>query len=545
MKNYISFHQGHDANIAFNWNGKYYAIQAEKVGGKRYQAMATHKPFIWENLVKEIDKIVGDGKFDVLIRPVSSYSYKTKGGRAGARVLDEIKWKYLKEDGLVIQSCLHHMAHAYTALYCSPYDEALVVTIDGGGDGEYFTINHGTKKNGIEQLETIDMNLGGWYNAMSRLVGEIDENAMGISLPGKAMGVVARGTVDIDRAQIIKHLQENDILFRASQFAGSKSGVLQNWMSLPQRHRENLNKLFNNKKYDYFYGQEAYDHMADVQWAFENTVFEKIDPWMQKYPDLPLVLAGGCALNVLNNEVLKNYYHPRGIYIPACPADEGLGLGYVLEKTRPNKQVRSHDICPPLRDTDDFSSIYRSKGKKVTNKTICKLLSEGKIIGYVQGNSEYGPRALGFRSIICDPYFEDMRDKINVIKHREWWRPFAPACRKEDADKYFDSANFDNLEYMSFAPMVKEDKRDEVAAIVHVDGSSRLQTVTKDSNPKFYKLLSDWEKYHDKHVLLNTSFNIKGRAILNTLDEAFEVLQTEEMDYLCIENVLYDKKDFV
>ena len=83
-------------------------------------------------LVKEIDKIVGDGKFDVLIRPVSSYSYKTKGGRAGARVLDEIKWKYLKEDGLVIQSCLHHMAHAYTALYCSPYDEALVVTIDGG-----------------------------------------------------------------------------------------------------------------------------------------------------------------------------------------------------------------------------------------------------------------------------------------------------------------------------------------------------------------------------------------------------------------------------
>ena len=108
------------------------------------------------------------------------------------------------------------MAHAYTALYCSPYDEALVVTIDGGGDGEYFTINHGTKKNGIEQLETIDMNLGGWYNAMSRLVGEIDESAMGISLPGKAMGVVARGTVDIDRAQIIKHLQENDILFRLS-----------------------------------------------------------------------------------------------------------------------------------------------------------------------------------------------------------------------------------------------------------------------------------------------------------------------------------------
>ena len=98
---------------------------------------------------------------------------------------------------------------------------------------------------------------------------------------------------------------------------------------------------------------------------------------------------------------------------------------------------------------------------------------------------------------------------------------------------------------MSFAPMVREDKRDEIPAVVHVDGSSRLQTVTKTSNPKFYKLLSDWEKYHGKHVLLNTSFNIKGKAILNTYLEAFEALTTTELDYLCIENVLYDQKDFI
>jgi len=546
MENIISFHQGHDANIAFYWEGKHYAIQMEKIGGKRYQAMATFKKHLWPALCTEIDKIIGEGnKFDKLVRPVASYSYKTKGGRAGQRVIQEIENKYLHKDGVIEISCLHHMAHAYTALYCSPYDEALIVTIDGGGDGEYFTINHGTRKDGIKQLATIDLNLGGWYNAMSRLVAEIPESAMGISLPGKAMGVVARGNIDISRAMKIKEMQESDMLFRPSTFAGKKEIVLKNWGALPTRHKENISLLFNGKKPAYFEGQEGFDHMADAQWAFENTVFEKIDPWMQKYPDIPLCLAGGCALNVLNNEVLKNYYHPRGIYIPPCPADEGLGLGYVLEKTRPAKQIRSHDICPPLRDTDEFSAVFRNKGKKVTNKTICKLLAEGSVIGYVQGNSEYGPRALGFRSIICDPYFDEMRDRINKIKHREWWRPFAPACKKEDAELYFESANFDNLEYMSFAPMVREDRREEVPAITHVDGSSRLQTVTKDSNPKFYKLLSDWEKYHGKHVLLNTSFNIKGQAILNTLDEAFEVLLTEEMDYLCIDNVLYDKKDFV
>tara|TARA_B100001113_G_C21099812_1_gene618236 strand:- start:120 stop:1751 length:1632 start_codon:yes stop_codon:yes gene_type:complete len=542
--NIIAIHQNHDANIALYWKGKHYALQIEKAGGSRYQGLYGHRKDLEDQYFAEIDKIIGEGnKFDIFIQPLVSHFIRNKHGRTAQRVLNELKNRYLKEDGLTKISCTHHMSHAYAAFYTSPYDEAIALTFDGGGDGEYFTINHCNRKTGIKQLSTEWFNLGGWYVAMSRLIEQLSETKMSLSLPGKAMGILARGKVNVERAKAIKSLSEKDPLFRPSAFAGGRNIVLKNWRAIGHRFEE-TKKIFPNG-YQYFDDQEAYDHMADVQWAFEKSVEERLEKVMKEYPKLPLVLAGGCALNVLNNEKLKNKYHPRGVYVPACPSDEGLALGYVLNETRPQKPIQHHNICPTLRDEKDFDPEFKRKGKKVTNKTICKLLAEGKVIGYVQGPSEYGPRALGHRSILCDPYFADMKDRINKIKHREWWRPFAPACRKEDAHLYFESANFDNLEYMSFAPMVREDKRDEIPAVVHVDGSSRLQTVTKTSNPKFYKLLSDWEKYHGKHVLLNTSFNIKGKAILNTYLEAFEALTTTELDYLCIENVLYDQKDFI
>ena len=134
----------------------------------------------------------------------------------------------------------------------------------------------------------------------------------------------------------------------------------------------------------------------------------------------------------------------------------------------------------------------------------------------MQGPSETGPRALGFRSILCDPSYPNMREMLNdKIKHREWFRPFAPVCILKHANKYFDSPTFDNMEFMSFAVDVKEDAKTEIPAIVHVDGSARLQTVTKTSSPHLYRLLNQYTKLTGKHVLLNTSLNIKGSPIVN------------------------------
>ena len=157
----------------------------------------------------------------------------------------------------------------------------------------------------------------------------------------------------------------------------------------------------------------------------------------------------------------------------------------------------------------------------------------------VYGDSEVGPRALGNRSIVCAPNIAAMKDILNSkVKFREWYRPFAPFCKKEDAHKYFESRNFDNLEYMSYAPKVKVDT---LPSITHIDGTARLQTVTEESHPHFYELLTEFGKISETNVLLNTSFNIRGYPILSTIEDSLYALNNTQMDYVVIEDYLFGK----
>ena len=182
----------------------------------------------------------------------------------------------------------------------------------------------------------------------------------------------------------------------------------------------------------------------------------------------------------------------------------------------------------PLLDRDKLNNY---ETKKITKKEIARLIKEGKIIGLIYGDSEVGPRALGNRSIVCDPSIPQMKDILNSkIKHREAYRPFAPVCKKEDAHKYFESNDFENMEYMSFAVKVKVNT---LPSITHVDGTARLQTVTKESHLHLYNLLTEFEKISDTNVLLNTSFNTKGNPILSTISEAVKIL-----DYVIVDDYL-------
>ena len=157
----------------------------------------------------------------------------------------------------------------------------------------------------------------------------------------------------------------------------------------------------------------------------------------------------------------------------------------------------------------------------------------------VYGDSEVGPRALGNRSIVCDPNIADMKDILNSkVKFREWYRPFAPFCKKEEAHKWFETRNFDNLEYMSYAPRVKVDT---LPSITHVDGTARLQVVTEESHSHFYELLTEFGKISETNVLLNTSFNIRGYPILSSIEDALYALNNTEMDYVVIEDYLFGK----
>ena len=197
----------------------------------------------------------------------------------------------------------------------------------------------------------------------------------------------------------------------------------------------------------------------------------------------------------------------------------------------------------PLLDRNKLQSYIDEYGAtKVNKKEIAQLIKDGKILGLVYGDSEVGPRALGNRSIVCDPNIADMKDILNSkVKFREWYRPFAPFCKKEDAHKYFESRNFDNLEYMSYAPMVKKEYREKLPSITHADNTARLQTVTEESHPQFYEILTHFGELSETNVLLNTSFNIRGYPILSTIEDALYALNNTQMDYVIIEDYLFGK----
>jgi len=209
----------------------------------------------------------------------------------------------------------------------------------------------------------------------------------------------------------------------------------------------------------------------------------------------------------------------------------------------PKKQVNIAYNGLPLLDADKESEYLKDrKTSPLDLDYVCKLLKEGKIIGVCRGDSEVGPRALGNRSIVCDPSFKDMKDILNAkVKFREWFRPFAPFCLKDEAHKYFESADFENLEFMSYAPMVREEFQESLPSITHIDGTSRLQTVTEDSHQFFHDLLKTFSKYSDINVLLNTSFNIRGNPILSTIEDALHVLDNTELDCVIINDTLVEK----
>ena len=221
---------------------------------------------------------------------------------------------------------------------------------------------------------------------------------------------------------------------------------------------------------------------------------------------------------------------------PHCP-DDGLSLGLI-------EFLRQHYKQEPFEKTNfPFWQDDYSPKREPSDETILKTaewLAQGKIIGWYQGNGELGPRALGNRSILMNPTIHNGKHIINQkVKKREWFRPFAPVCREQDKEIYFDDAY--NAEYMSYAPFVKDEYRNKLPSITHVDGTARLQTVNQEQHNLFYSILTCMDQRKKIPVILNTSFNIKGRPILTTLKDAFYVLDNTELDFLVVENLLIIK----
>jgi predicted NodU family carbamoyl transferase len=249
--------------------------------------------------------------------------------------------------------------------------------------------------------------------------------------------------------------------------------------------------------------------------------------------DRNVVFSGGSALNVLFNDILQRKFNIN-LFVPPNPADQGIPYGMLVQWMVDNDIEYSREETTysgqKIQDLDElphYIDLYAGEGATVSE--IASILKDDKIIGFVQGGMEVGARALGNRSILADPKGADKKDKVNEVKRREAYRPFAPVCRLEDVETYFDSVRYDNLSYMNFAINTREEHIDKLRAVTHIDGTARVQTVTKEQNKILHDLLSEFDG-----VLLNTSFNVKGSPILNTLKEAFYMLDETTLDHLVV-----------
>lgn len=306
-----------------------------------------------------------------------------------------------------------------------------------------------------------------------------------------------------------------------------------------------VERLDNNK---------SFEISATVQKACEELVFEKINPFLEKYKDLPIVLSGGGALNIILNTKIKKETG-RSVFVGPDPSDCGLALGAMLSYLRPDKPYSDPYTGMPILDINSlgyYMMEYVGVNSDLSKYTIlpecrdkvpyiAKLISEGKILGIIRNNSERGPRALGNRSIICSASIPGIKDTLNFkVKFREWFRPFAPVVRLEDISKYFDWEG--ESRYMNFCIDVKEEYKEKLEAITHVDGTARVQTITRQQNWFLYDILTELDKLTGIGVTVNTSFNVNGKPLINTVKDAFYMLENTQLDGVIIQNTLILKK---
>jgi carbamoyltransferase len=287
-----------------------------------------------------------------------------------------------------------------------------------------------------------------------------------------------------------------------------------------------------------------------AQEACEVAMMNVVRLALQKTGSRNLCMAGGVALNSKANGKIAASGMVDKFFVQPAASDDGVALGAALAPyldgggKLPSRAMR-HAYLGPAFDDEDIETALRtykvrySRLEDVAAK-VAELLAQGKIIGWFQGRMEFGPRALGSRSILADPRDPEMNAKVNnAVKFREWWRPFAPSLKKEAAADFLESAT--DSPFMILTAQVRPDKREIIPSVTHVDGSARPQTVEKDINPLYWRLIDEFGKRTGVPVVMNTSFNLRGEAIVHTPTDAVRTFFSSGMDALCIGSFLVEK----
>jgi carbamoyltransferase len=429
----------------------------------------------------------------------------------------------------------HHLAHAISAYAYSGFEESAIVVMDGRGAWEATSIWHGSKGR-IQHVATISFpdSLGLFYSEFTEYLGfqrNSDEwKVMGLA-PYGAPGVKLDAFIEPEAAPYRVNYKR---LFGNGN--GSFSGLTP--LLGPARAPESeIDERHKNVAYA-------------VQDACELAVLSIARMAVEKTHCRNLCLAGGVALNSKANGKIVASGLVDNIFVQPAASDDGVTLGAALAPylddggSLPNKAMRHAYLGPAFDDVaiEIVLRTYKLRYSRTSDpaETAAELLSKGKILGWFQGRMEFGPRALGSRSILADPRDPEMTAKVNnAVKFREWWRPFAPSLKKEAASEYLESAT--DSPFMILTAQVRPEKRSVIPAVTHVDGSARPQTVEKEINPLYWRLIDAFEKRTGVPVVMNTSFNLRGEAIVHTPTDAVRTFFSSGMDALVIGSFVVEK----
>lgn len=454
----------------------------------------------------------------------------------------------------------HHLAHIASAYYPSKYKDAVGLSIDGSGDFVSLAIAECYKqKIEIKKKIFFPNSLGIFYHAMTQFLGfknyGDEYKIMGMAAYGKPIyfDKIKNTLFKIDKNNNFElnldyfNHQKNDFKYIADENLFIDDIFNKNLLKLFEEDMKKTQDIENFKK----------DFACSVQKTYEYffvNILEKINN--DKFSK-NLIFAGGCALNSSANKILTNdkkYF--ENVYIPFAPGDNGGAIGaamVVLAKAGYNLdngkspylgKKFSNEYVQNAINSKTYATKTKSEFIEDESKLLeitAKLITEGKVIGWFQDKMEFGPRALGNRSILADPRNPNMKNIINMkIKRRESFRPFAPSVLEEFQTDWFDDSFLNP--YMSSLAFVKKEKRELIPAVTHIDGTGRLQSVNFETNPKFASLINTFYKITNVPILLNTSFN-ENEPIVMKPEEAIDCLLRTDMDAVIINNFLIKKNN--
>lgn len=433
----------------------------------------------------------------------------------------------------------HHLCHAYSAHFCSGYESSTSIVIDGSGEASSTTIYRANNQ-GVEKLLDIKIpnSLGWFYAAFTEYLGFIpyrDE--------GKVMGLAPYGK------------ESKEIRDKVCQILWKTNDGYEVDPSFTLLGKHDHGAHFSNRMIEFFgeprkYGEELSQYHKDlafaVQYRLEEIALHICEIAYRLAPNDNLTLSGGVALNCKMNGIINQKTKFKNFFVQPSSSDAGSSIGAAMLSCMSLKNEKLLSMSTGVEFTDkeiEFAltnaQVKFSKEENIETR-IASALNDNKIIAVFQGKSESGPRALGNRSIIANPMNKEMRDIVNGrVKFRENWRPFCPSMTNDFAKKCLN--NFQEGSFMIVAYEMQEEWQDKLPSVVHVDGTVRPQAVDAQEAPFFYKTLKEFEKLSGYPIVLNTSFNIRGKPIVNSPNDALSMFYSSGLDCLAIGNYWVEK----